>query len=453
MLPRLLFRMRNRQSLLDRLGRDSDNARGLRARSSARALALLVLLGATSGCREPENDVVLEFWAAGREGEIVARLTRDFEAEHPGIRVEVQQLPWTGAHEKLLTAVVGETTPDIAQLGNTWIPEFATIGALHPLDAAVASSGTIQPIDYFEGAWETNRFDGRLYGVPWYVDTRLLFYRRDLLAGAGFDEPPQSWREWLAMLEAIQKQAGSERTALFLPLNEFEPLVALGLQQKEPLLRDGDRFGNFRSAGFRRALAFYVDLFGRGFAPKAGSAQIANVWDEFARGTFVFYISGPWQIGEFKRRLPAALSGSWMTAPLPGPDGPGSSIAGGSSLVVFAASKRKPEAWRFIEYLARPAVQRRFYELTGDLPPRRSSWQDSALATDVHAKAFWNQLERVEPTPKVPEWERIATQLAIVGERAARELSSVDDAAAELDDRTDRILEKRRWILARGESE
>ena len=99
------------------------------------------------------------------------------------MRVEVQQLPWTAAHEKLLTAFAGDATPDVCQLGNTWIPEFAALNALEPLDARVAAS----PVDRrrattSRGIWDTNVVDGKLYGVPWYVDTRLLFYRRDLLA-------------------------------------------------------------------------------------------------------------------------------------------------------------------------------------------------------------------------------------------------------------------------------
>jgi multiple sugar transport system substrate-binding protein len=410
-------------------------------------LAVVVLT--LSGCSERESNGVLELWAAGREGEVVAALTAGFEAEHPGVRVRVQQLPWSGAHEKLLTAVVGEATPDVAQLGNTWIAEFATVGALEPLGARARDSSAIDERDYFEGVWETNRFGGELYGVPWYVDTRLLFYRRDLLANAGFARAPATWSEWLAMLTALRSRMQDGQSPLFLPLNEPEALLAFGVQEEPSLLRDHDRFGNFRSAGFERALAFYVELFAGGLAPKAGSLTIANLWDDFARGNFVFYVSGPWQIGELSRRLPRALAGSWTTAPLPGRDGPGASLAGGSSLVVFERSKKKAAAWQLIEYLSRPAVQQRFYELTGDLPPRRTSFELPALASAEPVRAFRDQLERVVPAPKVPEWERIATQVATVSERAARGITSVDRALVELDERTDRILEKRRWVLAR----
>jgi multiple sugar transport system substrate-binding protein len=410
------------------------------------ALCLLAGCGSASS-----RDTVVRFWAMGREGEVVLELLPDFQRAHPGIRVDVQQLPWTAAHEKLLTAFAGGVTPDICQLGNTWISELVALNALEPLDRYVAASSTVARADYFPGIWDTNVVNDVLYGVPWYVDTRLLFYRRDLLAQAGFVTPPTSWDEWTRMLAAIQARARPGASAILLPLNEFEPLVAMSLQQDEPLLRDDGRWGNFRSAAFRRTLRFYVEMFQHGWAPPLTGAQLSNVWTEFGRGSFTFYISGPWNIGEFKRRLPPSQQDTWMTAPLPGPHGPGASIAGGSSLVIFRGSRQKLGAWRLIEYLSRPDVQRRFHERTGDLPPRRTAWGDPALEGDIHARAFREQLERAKPTPKVPEWERIATEMRLVAERAAHGEWSVDQAAQELDARVDRILEKRRWVLARGD--
>ena len=413
-------------------------------------LALFVL--GLAGCQPPAQDTVVRFWAMGREGEVVTELLPEFERTHPGVRVVVQQLPWSAAHEKLLTAFAGDATPDVCQLGNTWIPEFAAMRALEPLDGRVAASPSIAVTDYFGGIWDTNVVDGALLGVPWYVDTRLLFYRRDLLLHAGFDAPPRSWDEWTRMLAAVKATAGPGRFAIALPANEVEPLLALALQQDDPLLRDDGRWGNFRSAGFRRALAYYAGMFRQGFAPPMANAEVSNIWNEFGRGYFSFYVSGPWNIGEFKRRLPADLQPSWMTAPLPGPDGPGASIAGGASLVVFRASRHKDAAWQLVEYLSRPDVQRRFHALTGDLPPRRSAWTGGSLADDVHARAFRDQLERVKPAPKVPEWERIATEIRLVAERIAHGEIGVDEAAGELDRRADRLLEKRRWLLSRDGS-
>ena len=98
-----------------------------RLAAALRVLAVVAaVVFAVAGCGRPEQSVVIELWAAGREGEVVSELVRGFESRHPGIRVEVQSLPWSGAHEKLLTAVVGESAPDVAQLGNTWLSNGAT---------------------------------------------------------------------------------------------------------------------------------------------------------------------------------------------------------------------------------------------------------------------------------------------------------------------------------------
>jgi multiple sugar transport system substrate-binding protein len=385
----------------------------------------------------------------GREGEVVAQLIPDFERRHPGIRVRVQQIPWLSAHEKLLSAFAGDATPDLAQLGSSWVPELVALGALEPLDARLRGSGAPALADYFQGPLDGDRIDGRLWGVPWYADTRLLFYRTDLLRAAGYARVPEDWAGWLAAMRAVKARGAADDYAILLPLNEYEPLLALALQQPEPLLRDGGRYGNFRSAGFTRASDFYLGLFREGLAPRVTNTQISNVYDEFARGRFAFYISGPWNIGEFKRRLPPDRQGDWLTAPLPGPTGPGRSIAGGASLGIFARSERKEAAWALIDYLSQPEVQLRFFELTGDLPARRSVWRAPALAGDRYAAAFREQLERAVPPPAVPEWERIGQQLRIVGERAVAGQLDAAGFAATMDADTDRILARRRQMLER----
>jgi len=412
----------------------------------ARAGALTAAPATLSGCARARADAPLRFWAMGREGEVVGDLLAPFMREHARIQVRVEKLPWSAAHEKLLTAFAGDATPDIAQLGNTWIAELAALGALEPLQPWADAAG-ISAADHYDGIWRTNQVDGTLYGLPWYVDTRLLFYRHDLFARGGITTMPEDWNGFVRALDALQR-AGVPNP-LLLPLTEFEPLLALALQQDDPLLRDGGRYGNFRSPGFKRALSFYLERFARGHAPFHTGNVIANLWQEFGRGTFAAFISGPWNIGELDRRLPPALRTSWSTAPLPGPTGPGASTAGGSSLVIFRDSPRKADAMRLIEYLSRPAVQLQFHAMTGNLPPRRSTWTMAPLASDRRAAAFARQLERAKASPAVPEWERIAQEMQLHTARAHRYGTSIDEVSAALDARVDGFLEKRRWLLAR----
>lgn len=423
----------------------------LRMAPPAVALLLATLPPAACGGRAGAGTTTLRFWAMGREGEVVQELVRDFEREHHGVRVVVQQIPWTAAHEKLLTAHVGGSTPDLAQLGNTWIPEFAALRAIEPLGPWVGRSTALAESSYFAGIWDTNVVDGVLYGVPWYVDTRVLFYRTDLLAKAGYATVPGSWDEWRRAMAAVKHVAGPDRYALFLPTNEYTPWIILGLQARSPMLVDHDTRGDFSGPEFRRAMGFALDLFRRGLCPAVQGASIANRYQEFERGTFSMYISGPWDVGEFRRRLSPAMQGSWAIAPLPGPDGPasGASIAGGSSLVLFRGSRHKVEAWRLVEYLSRPDVQLRFRRLCGNLPARVEAWRDTALTNDPFARVFETQLRRAVSTPKVPEWENISLRLQDRVEAMVLGHAAPDSALAGLDREVGRILEKRRWLLER----
>jgi multiple sugar transport system substrate-binding protein len=408
-------------------------------------LLLVLSLSFLLSCsRSTTKTTTIEFWGLGREGEVVAEFVPEFERLNPGIKVDVQQIPWTAAHEKMLTAHVGNSVPDIAQMGNTWIPEFVTIDALEPLDG---HARTLDRGDYFEGIWETNVVGTTLYGIPWYVDTRVLFYNSAMIP-----TPPRTWSEWMATMERLKRESGrSDFYPILLPTNEWPQPVILAVQQHAPLLAE-DATAQFTEPRFLSAFDFYLDIYRRGLAPVVGNNQVANLYSQFAEGEFAMFITGPWNVGEMRRRLPAAMQSKWATAPMPAPDGtpyPGLSLAGGSSLVIFKNSERKAAAWKFIEFLSQPERQARFYEASGDLPARKSAWNAPLLANDDKLPAFRVQLDHTAPLPRVPEWEYIATTIFEQGDIATRKRLTARQAGEALNVRVNRILAKRRWVLAR----
>lgn len=412
------------------------------------AAAVYLMVFACSGSRT--GTVHVEFWGLGREGEVVAEMIPEFERRNPGIKVDVQQLPWTAAHEKFLTAHVGGSLPDVAQMGNTWIPEFHVVRSLEDLTPWVARSRIVRQSDYFAGIWETNLIGTSVYGVPWYVDTRVLFYRSDLLKQAGFDRPPRSWSEWMEVCRRMKESAGrSDFYPVLLPTNEWPQPVIFAVQKGATFVAS-DATAAFDER-FVAGIEFYLSFFRRGYAPVASNAQIANLYQQFAEGEFAMFVTGPWNVGELRRRLPAAMQDRWATAPMPSPDGdpyPGLSLAGGSSLVLFEHSENKEAAWKLIEFLSEPAQQVKFYEKSGDLPARRSAWDAELLAGDDKIVAFRQQLDRTVALPRIPEWERIATMIFEHGELAARGQYDAPAAAKQLDAKVNALLTKRRWVLA-----
>lgn len=393
---------------------------------------------------------MIKFWAMGAEGEHVQKLMPEFYRRYPNIEVKIQAIPWTAAHEKLLTAYAGNSLPDICQLGNTWIPEFHLLNALENLESRIATSATIKQENYFPGIWATNVMDNSAFGIPWYVDTRLLFYRKDILAQAGYDHPPRTWAEWLNVSQRIKQSPGKrEKYAMLLPTNEWTPFVLTGLQTGSLLLKDENRYGDFSGEKFSRAFSFLMQFYRAQLAP-VGITQVTNIYQGLSEGFFAMYITGPWNIGEFQRRLPAALQAQWMTAPMPGPEPntPGASLAGGSSLVLFKNSQKKAAAWQLIEYLSEAQQQLAFYKITGDLPAIRAAWNDTTFTNNVYIQAFYQQLEHVVPTPMIPEWEQIAQKVQQYAEVASTEHMSVEETLRALDREVDLILEKRRWMMA-----
>jgi multiple sugar transport system substrate-binding protein len=419
-----------------------------------RLIKLLPILGfLVSGCSEYSSDrTTVKFWAMGSEAENVKKLVPEFEKRNPHISVEVQQIPWTAAQEKLITAFASDNTPDACQLGNTWVPQFAYLNAIEDLGEWIAKSEIIKKDRYFNGVWETNVIDSNVYGIPWYVDTRVMFYRTDILAKAGYNNPPRNWDELLDVSRKIKSlYPREEKYPIYIPVNEWATFIIFGLQAGADLLKENNSLGNFSSPEFNEAFDYLIRYHKEKLTP-FGILQVSNVYQAMAEEYLSIYISGPWNIPEFKKWMKGDLQDKWMTAPLPGykDEYPGVSLAGGSSLVMFRNSENKEETWKFLEYLSGKETQLQIYKLISNLPAVKDAWEDSLLISDKYMQAFYLQFQNVTATPKIPEWEQIVfSKVQQYAEFAARGAMSTEEALRKLDQDVDRILEKRRWLLTR----
>lgn len=409
------------------------------------ALLLFAMLWFWS-CESGQSDKTeLVFWAMGAEGEHVMKLVPQFEAENPGIHVTVQSIPWGAAYEKLLTAYAGQATPDVCQLGNTWVPQFAMLDAILPLDSLITTSRIVQPEAYFEGVWKTNVVNSKVYGVPWYVDTRLLFYRSDIFENAGYAHPPQTWEEWIDISRKISN-LDKQKYAVFFSLifNDWQVPVILIMSNGGSILKENNCYGAFDDPKTVAALSYYIDFFRNGFAPRT-MTEFANIYQGFENGDFAMTITGPWNVNEIRRRSPG-LAGKWSTAPMP-EKVHSNSVAGGASLVVFRTTEHPEAAWKFVEFLSGKETQIEFFNITSDLPAVRSAWESPQLQNDPEIRAFFEQLNTVQPTPPIAEWEQIAVKIQEYLEKVIYEQVTLEVAIQQLNREVDRILEKRRWLL------
>ncbi|WP_374943080.1 extracellular solute-binding protein [Sphingomonas sp.] len=409
-----------------------------------RRAALGLAAGASlAACARGRRDGGLTWWAMGTTGENAPLLLPPFERA-TGIHVDIQTVPWTGAHEKLLTGFAGNSLPDVTMLNSAWLPELALVGALAPPPA-----DSLLLADQFPGALASVQVDGRAVAVPWTADSWVQYYRRDLLAEVGYAAPPLVWAEWTRMAQAIKRRHPNRYATLHL-LDWPEPLFAFAAQTGEPFLRDRDTRGNFSSAGFRAALAFYASIYAAGFSPRITGAEVGDTYIAFRRGWFAILPSDAVTIGDLRRRENVIPRKLWAVAGTPGPSGAGTALARGACLAVSHNARDPERAWRLVGYLCGAAAQQRMYGITGDLPTRPSAWNGPGLAGDPVSDLFARQIADSVAPPAVPEWERIVTEVQLVAEHMVRGEYGVDAATREMDKRVDRILEKRRWLLDRG---
>src|SRR5437867_3513464 len=102
--------------------------------------------------------------------------------------------------------------------------------------------------------------------------------------------------------------------AILLPTNQWEEVTGMALANHAALLNADGTAGAFRDRKFVEAFRFFVRIFKQGLAPPVANTQVANVYQGFAEGDFAMFITGPWNVGEFRKRLPPEMKGKWMTA-------------------------------------------------------------------------------------------------------------------------------------------
>jgi multiple sugar transport system substrate-binding protein len=351
---------------------------------------------------EPEGPVegTIQVWAMGTEGENLGVLAEDFMQENSEVTVDVTAVPWDAAHDRIVNAIAGGEVPDVSLVGTTWMGEFAELGGLAP------TPSSIDPEAFFEGAWETTVVDDTSYGVPWYVETRLLYYRTDVAEKAGISEPPSNWDELKQLVEGLA-ESGSEYGISLQPgeTGTWQTFMPFFWQKGGEIADENNEF-TLDSPACVEALAYYDSFFEDGqTSPEAFQLTQETA---FAEGQIGSFISGPWMVGLVDDA--GAKPDTWTVAHQPVEEA-GTSFVGGGNLAVFEQADNKPAAWAFIEYLSQPEVQVKWYETVSGLPAVTAAWDDETLAEDEVLSTFGEQLEDAQSPPAIPTWEQVAAAI------------------------------------------
>jgi multiple sugar transport system substrate-binding protein len=340
-------------------------------------------------------------WAMGTEGEKLAEFAKGFTAENPDAKVSVTAVPWDAAGQKLTSAIAAKQTPDVSMIGTTMQGGLAKTGALD-----VTPTDLFAKDAFFPGAWDTTVVDGTSYGVPWYVETRGIYYRKDLAAKAGFPNGPKTWDEMTAMAKAMQTTAGAKWGINLKPsgaTGTWQSALPFAWSNGAEIAKDGKY--TFDTPEMTEALGYYQSFFTQKLAPTTlpeGALEPA-----FIRGEIGAFISGPWHVGILNEQGGKDFAGKYSVVRMPA-EKSSTSFIGGSNLAVFKDAKNRDAAWKFLAWLSKPDVQVKWYATVSDLPAVQSAWTDASLASDPILKVFGEQLKSAKAPPAYPTWDQIA---------------------------------------------
>jgi len=370
----------------------------------------------------------IEVWAMGTEGEMLGDFVKDFETDNPDATVKVTAVPWESAYEKLSSAIAAGETPDVSLIGTTWMGEFAEAGGLMP-----TPEDLVDEDDFFEGAWGSTEVGGTSYGVPWYVETRVLYYRTDLAKKAGWDQAPTSWDELKQFAEDLQSKGGVDYGLNLQPgqTGSWQTVLPFAWSNGAALTNEDGTEYTIDSPEMAEALDYYTSYFDDGLSMDR-TLDPGELESGFADGTIGAFISGPWHTGLVEDA--GVTQDQYAVAPMPSPDGDGigTSFVGGGDLAVFQDSDNPDGAWKLVQWLTEPETQQAFYDAVGDLPAVQAAWDTGELSTDPQLKVFGEQLDEAQSPPAVPTWEQVAGEIDALVEQASRGGMSGEDAVKQM---------------------
>ncbi|GAF13976.1 sugar ABC transporter, periplasmic sugar-binding protein [Bacillus sp. JCM 19046] len=396
------------------------------------ALALTVfVLGACnsneSGGSSNENEISVWTMSGGLED-----FVSEFEDE-TGMTVNVQTIPWSNAHDRLLTAVASGNGPDVLQIGTTWVAEFAEAGTFLDLSDHLADYENLSQDRFFESAIDTTNFEDQVIGVPWYVDTRLLYYRTDLLAEVGYPDGPTTWDD---MIDASRQLAdrGDGQYAIDLPTEDPQFPFILAWQQGWNYDVDLGS-ANFDDPAFEEAIRLHHLYYNEELSQMGEGKEFFQAFEE---GSKPMFISGPWDIRTLNERVPE-LEGQWDVHVMPEAV-TNDSMIGGAHLSIFHNSTKVDQSLEFLNWMAEPETQVRWYEENSELPAIMDAWDNPILADNTMVSTFGEQLTATQPLPLIPEFERLGQELIKTLEQINRGGQDINQAIEEYKATVSRIL-------------
>lgn len=375
--------------------------------------------------------------------DIVAELTKQFEAENPDVRIRFDPMPYDAMRDKILTSFLApQATYDVIIVDNPWMDEFVRAGFLAALDDYVAAQEGYDLQDFVEPLRAIGEVEGRLYGVPYYNYALGLIVRQDLFDDPANQEKFQAeYGRPLAVPTTLEEylEVGQFFTAQGIYGAAMQPQRGYKVfeEWKNWLYAAGgnlmDAEGNVildNEAG-QKALEMYIAMYKSAAPPNSLNWGFDEALRAMAAGEAATMLSYNWMLPTLnKADGPAGdLAGSFALYEPPG----GKAVLGAWHWAIPANATNKDAAWRYVGWLTSPAIDKARV-IRGGAPIRTSVMNDPEVWEKGFGREYYETvlriLEDAEPLARGPNAEEIINEVgtylnsAVAGEMSAAEALS-----------------------------
>ncbi|WP_235728232.1 ABC transporter substrate-binding protein [Metabacillus indicus] len=401
----------------------------------------------SSDDKKSDGPIEIEFWTMQLSptfDDYINGVIADFEKENENIKVKWVDVPWGDMEKKILASVASKTAPDVANLNPQFAAKLAELDALVDMDEAVADDVKSQ---YFEGVWKSNTFDGKTFGIPWYLSSQVTMYNTKIFEEAGLDpnKPPATFEELAEVSKTIKEKTG--KYAFFPPFDGSHLLETMVMKGVD-LTNEEMTKAAFNTPDGKAAFQYYVDLYKADLIPREVLTEgHGKAIDMYQAGQLAILASGPQFLNTVKENAPDVLAATKTAVSITGETNKKNVAA--MNLVVPKQSEHQDAAVKFSVFLTNAENQIEFDKLTTILPSVESALEDpyftelpeNATPIDEARIVSAEQLKESEVlVPPMKGYDELknamneAMQAAMLGEM------SVDDALKQAEDKWNEIL-------------